>query len=97
MRRRDAQIAAARQALGWPPHEEPDVEAQLEALAAKVVDAVVSVPDESRGRCPVCTGDFTLLKDGTLRHHLGDKWEGRWRQTCEGVGRLPRGAEVDGD
>jgi hypothetical protein len=43
-----------------------------------------------RGRCPVCTGAFVVTKAGVMRWHLGDYWNGRFRQMCAGVGQAPK-------
>lgn len=40
-------------------------------------------------RCSECLGEFRVKKDGTLGWHCGDKYVGRWRQVCEGVGKPP--------
>lgn len=96
-RLRAAQIKAARGALGWKPHPEPHIEAQLDAMAARVVDAIVAVPDGTRGQCPVCGENFALTKAGVMRHHNGDVYVGGWRQVCEGVGKPPVGEVSDVD
>lgn len=45
-----------------------------------------------RGICPGCgRDDVTLTKAGTMRQHSGDVFVGRWRQTCEGTGKPPKG------
>lgn len=48
--------------------------------------------DRTRGFCPECKrGPFLLKKDGTLRHHGGDK-KAVWphhRYRCPGAGRKP--------
>jgi len=48
-----------------------------------------------RGRCPECPGTFALTRGGLLRYHLGTKYDGMWRQMCDGAGRAP--AEVVAD
>lgn len=42
------------------------------------------------GKCPECEGSFTLKQDGSLRHHLGNEIEGRFRRPCKGVGAFPK-------
>lgn len=46
--------------------------------------------DYGYGNCPKCVGTFKLTKAGVMRHHLGDVYEGRWRQMCSGVGQPPK-------
>ncbi len=45
-----------------------------------------------RAECPVCGNDISLLKNGTLRHHVNKKqpYNGMpFGQRCTGAGRLP--------
>ena len=46
--------------------------------------------DYGYGNCPKCVGTFKLTKAGVMRHHLGDVYDGRWRQMCSGVGQPPK-------
>jgi len=47
------------------------------------------MPVKRYGTCPICARNLQLRLDGTLRHHLGDVYDGRWRQVCDGVGQPP--------
>jgi hypothetical protein len=53
-----------------------------------VTEKIATTP--IRGRCPVCTGDFTVTKAGVMRWHCGDYWNGRFRLMCAGVGQPPQ-------
>lgn len=44
-----------------------------------------------KANCPVCKVKFVVKADGTMRWHLGDTYQGRWRQICKGVGQVPVG------
>lgn len=39
--------------------------------------------------CSVCGCHVATRKDGNIRHHLGTKYDGRWRQMCEGTHKPP--------
>ena len=44
----------------------------------------------TRGTCPHCGRQIALRQDGTLRHHLGDRYWGGWREVCPGKGQPPK-------
>jgi hypothetical protein len=51
-----------------------------------------SISPYGRAVCPVCGDDISLLKNGTLRHHVNKKlpYNGMpFGQRCTGAGRLP--------
>lgn len=45
--------------------------------------------------CPVCGGTFAAKKDGTVRRHRGDIWQGPRRLVCSGSGAYPRPPKVE--
>lgn len=58
------------------------------ALADKICAAIDAL-DVPRGQCGVCGNEFNLTKQGALRHHRGNEYDGLWRQVCGGVGKPP--------
>lgn len=73
----------------WPQERRDSVRALSGFLADAIEELVNAVAESPRGRCGVCERHIALTKNGVLRQHNGDVWDGQWRQMCEGTGQLP--------
>lgn len=86
--------AAAREVVkywrDWPQSHRDSVR-ELSSFLANAIEGLASVVEAAprRGECATCGRVMQLTKDGLLRHHNGDVWDGGWRQVCDGTGKPP--------